>query len=74
MPQRRINLLHTILLVVISVVLAGIVLYLVEDYQARQVGDRADAAEWLQQHQRDYRLKSCIDNSVKPCEIDTEAY
>jgi hypothetical protein len=71
MPHIKINNLYSVLMTTIIVLLLVIVFYLAEDYQVRQTADRADAAGWLRQQQLIYRLKSCVDDSIKPCEIDT---
>lgn len=57
------------LLIVLSLafVATNIVWYL--QIQALQTTDKNDAASWLHQQVQINKLKACIDESTKPCDI-----
>ncbi len=59
-----------IILLLLAIVAIGWFAYQVD--QARQLSEKNDAQSWLNQQVQINKLKACIDEGTKPCDINPQ--
>lgn len=60
-------------MIILSLAIIAVGWYAYQINQARQQSENADAQSWLNQQVQINKLKACIDENTKPCDIGPEA-
>lgn len=57
------------LLILLALAIVSINVFWYLNDQGLRITDRSDAESWLSQQVQIQKLKACIDNGIKPCDI-----